>query len=221
MRERKYYEMRIDEIVSKEEKYVVKEDNLQATTVNFPQVIRLVLADIKERHRKLNWQKFSRRIIEHGFSIIEHEYGEEVEEIRVLRSKLRYAKRSRIRNYTMDTKVCVDGTNKMARKSIKVREGIFAAINTMATTLGLEMSSLIRLCVYHSLITSSELPKEIIDASKNEIEKFIDDLEETKSILKDFRQGEEDWDEQTEKIRKWKKDVIGRLKYIEVELENE
>lgn len=218
---KKVYELGIDEIVTNSNEEEIKEKDLQGTTVNFPQIIRLVLTDIKERHKKLNWQRFSRRIIEHGFSIMEYEYGQTVEEIRQLKTKLRYAKRSRIRNYTMDTRVCVDGTNKMSRKSIKLRKTIFAAINDMAFTLGLETSSLIRLCVYHSLVTSRELPEEIIDVSKEEIESFVYDLEETKSILEDFGEGEEKWKDNIKKIEKRSKAMINRLKYEEVELEED
>ena len=87
---------------------------------------------------------------------MEHKYSEDVREVGVLMKKLRYAKRRRVRNYMMDAKVCVDATDKMARKSIKIRKKIFAGINTMASTLGLEMSSLVRLCIYHSLITSTD-----------------------------------------------------------------
>ncbi len=221
MTEKRNYQKNLEEIVAGEAEGDIKDKDLQATTVNFPQVIRLVLADIKERDHRLNWQKFSRRIIEYGFSIIEHEYSGTVNEIGDLKKKLRYAKMERIRNYTMDTNVCIDGTNKMARKSVKLRKRMFSAISTMATTLGLEMSSLIRLCVYHSLITSSKLPKEIIDVSEIEIETFIYDLEETKSILESFEQSEQNWDNKTLKIERKKEEIVRRLKYVEVELENE
>jgi len=220
MRRKKYYERSLEEII-KEKEEEIQDSELQATTVNLPQLIRVVLADIKERNRELNWQKISRKIIEHGFSIMEHEYSEVVREVGQLRRKLRYAKMRRVRNYTMDAKVCIDGTNKMARKSIKIRKKIFAGINTMASTLGLEMSSLVRLCIYHSLITSSELPKEVIEASEKEIEKFIYDLEETRNILEKFELGEQDWDVRVKKIREWKERIITRLKNEEVELELE
>ena len=220
MKRRRYYEMGIEEVIRDKEQEI-PDNELQATTVNLPQLIRVVLTDIKERNQKLNWQKISRRIIEHGFSIMEHEYGETIREIGELRRKLRYAKMKRVRNYTMDTKVCIDGTNKMARKSIKIRKTIFAGINTMASILGLEMSSLVRLCIYHSLITSNELPKEVIEASEKEIEKFIYDLEETKNILEKFEQGEQEWDKRVEKIKEWKEEITKRLKNDNIELEVE
>jgi len=219
MEEKRYYEMGVEEIVRKGEEKI-KDGELQATTINLPQIIRLVLTDIKERNQKLNWQKLSRRVIEHGFSIMEHEYGKTIREIGELRKKLRYAKMKRIRNYTMDTKICVDGVDKMARKSIKIRKEIFAAISTVATTLGLEVSSLIRLCIYHSLITSRDLPDEVIEASKKEIEKFIYDLEETRNILEKFEQGEEEWSKKIEEVERQRKDIISRLRGNRIELDN-
>ena len=64
MKRRRYYERSLEEIIGEKEEEI-QDTELQATTVNLPQLIRVVLADIKERNRELNWQRISRKVIEH------------------------------------------------------------------------------------------------------------------------------------------------------------
>ena len=64
MKRKRYYERSLEEIIEEKEEEI-PDTELQATTVNLPQLIRVVLADIKERNRELNWQRISRKVIEH------------------------------------------------------------------------------------------------------------------------------------------------------------
>jgi len=85
---------------------------------------------------------------------------------------------------------------------IKKKFGI--EITDMARRLDINLSSMIRLCIYHSLSTSSELPSEVLNESKKEIEKFKYDLLEAKITLMMFQWGENIWKEKKEE---WVKEL--------------
>ncbi|MCD6144116.1 hypothetical protein, partial [Thermococcus sp.] len=180
-----------------------REETIQ-TTIMLPQLVRMVIGDIKEKYPDLNWQELTRILIEHGFSIIEHRYGKVIREIGELKKELMYPEIRRIRNFLMDTKVNVDGIEKPARKGISIRKGLHSGINTVAEKLGIEFSSMIRLCIYHSLTTSSELPSEVLNESEQQIEKFKRDLLEIRSVLMGFKRDEDIW---REKKDEWLKEL--------------
>lgn len=209
---RQIYEMRLETIIElkkeliKEERRKPKserEETIQ-TTIMLPQLVRMVIGDIKEKYPDLNWQELTRILIEHGFSIIEHRYGKVIREIGELKKELMYPEIRRIRNFLMDTKVNVDGIEKPARKGISIRKGLHSGINTVAEKLGIEFSSMIRLCIYHSLTTSSELPSEVLNESEQQIEKFKRDLLEIRSVLMGFKRDEDIW---REKKDEWLKEL--------------
>ena len=171
--------MKLREILEEEK---VPTEELKKTTVTLPQLMRIALQDIRERH-KLSWQEVSRRTIEHGFSLLEHKYIKVITEIYEKRRELRYPEVRKIRNYMVDAKVTIDGLEKVARKGVNVRSNIFGGISNMAEKLNLEVSSMLRLCIYYSLVTSDELPDEVIREAKKQIESFKFELLWTKAVL--------------------------------------
>ena len=209
---RQVYKMNLESTIEvkrrmlKEEKrkpQTEREETIQ-TTIMLPQLVRMVLGDMKEKYPGLNWQELTRILIEHGFSMIEHRYGRIIKEIGEMRKELTYPQIRRVRNFLMDTKVNIDGVEKPARKGISIRKNLHSGINTVAEKLGIEFSSMIRLCIYHSLSTSSELPLEVLNESRKEIEKFKYDLLEAKITLMMFRWGENIW---KEKKDEWVKEL--------------
>ncbi len=209
---RQIYEMRLEAIIEAKKELIKeerrkprseREETIQ-TTIMLPQLVRMVIGDIREKYPDLNWQELTRILIEHGFSIIEHRYGKVIREIGKVRKKLMYPEIRRVRNFLMDTKVNIDGVEKPARKGISIRKGLHSGINTVAEKLGIEFSSMIRLCIYHSLATSSELPSEVLNESKKEIERFKYDLLEAKITLMMFEWGENIWKEKKEE---WLKEL--------------
>ena len=115
-----------------------------------------------------------------------------------------YPEIRRIRNFLMDTKVNIDGVEKPARKGISIRKGLHSGINTVAEKLGIEFSSMVRLCVYYSLATSSKLPSEVLNESEQQIEKFERDLLEIRAVLIGFKNDENIW---REKNDEWVKEL--------------
>ena len=187
--------MKLREILEEEK---IPTDELKKTTVTLPQLMRIALQDIRERH-KLSWQEVSRRTIEHGFSLLEHKYNKIIVEIYEKRRELRYPEVRKIRNYMVDAKVTIDGLEKVARKGVNVRSNIFGGISNMAEKLSLEVSSMLRLCIYYSLVTSDELPDEVINEAKKQIENFKFELLWTNVVLMGYVVSEKLWQENKER----------------------
>ena len=191
MTQKREYEKDIDEVLE-ERTYKVLKDDLVATTITLPQVIRAALQRLEKIHDR-SWRYASRRTAEHGLSILEHKHTATIKEIGPLRDALLFAKPKKIRNFLMDTKVDIDGLNKPQRKVIALRTELNAAIGKLAESLSIEKSSMIRLCMYYSLATSNELPNEVITAVVSETEEFEEELIETIYMLKLFKSGNEEW----------------------------
>ena len=218
----KVYDMDIESVITKRIESIKKErympnnekEEILRTTVTLPQLIRIVMTNMKEENLELNWQEMTRIVVEHGFSIMEHRYGRMLSDIGKLRGELKYPEIKRVRNFLHDTKINVDRVDSPGRKGINVRKKLHGGIATMADRLAIEFSSLIRLCIYHSLSTSRILPEEVINESKDQIERFRYDLLEAKVSLMMFKWGENVWKE--------KKDMWMReFDDVEVEIKNE
>ena len=218
----KVYDMNIESVITKRIGIIKKErhmpnnekEEVLRTTLTLPQLIRIVITNMKEENLELNWQEMTRIIAEHGFSIMEHRYSKMLNDIGKLRGELKYPKIKRVRKFLHDTKINVDRVDDPGRKGINIRRKLHAGIITMADSLGVEFSSLIRLCIYHSLSTSCMLPEEVISESKYQIERFRYDLLETKVSLMMFKWGENVWKE--------KKDMWMReFDDVDVEVKNE
>ena len=196
--------MELREILEEREE-IPKDEKLKKTTVILPQLVRIALVDLREKHNKMNWQVMTRRVIEHGFLIIQHEYRGITREIYELRKRLRYPEIDMIRNFMMDTKVNVDGMEKAGRKTVAIRDRIYSAIVDMSEELNIEISSMLRLCIYYSLSTSDELPKEVTDKTEEQKQHFRVKLHKTRAVLMGFEAGEKIWHENKDEWLKEKK----------------
>ena len=221
------YEMTLEDVILRKKEIVRAEkrkrkgerEELWQTSITLPQLVRITINNIKEQQSDLNWQDLGRIIIEHGFSIMEYKYNKVVKEIAVLRKGLALPQVRRLRNFMIDTKVNVDGTEKPATKTVVIRRRLQAGINTMAERLGIEMSSMIRLCIYHSFAVGDEsiISKEMIEESKSQLKKFKYDLIEAKVVLMGFEYSEDLW---REKKNDWL-DELNNIDKVDFELELE
>ena len=188
---------------------VVRELGLGSTT-DFPEpkdrrfmVLLSKLVDDEIKKRNLNLVK----LVEDGFLLMKCCYGKVIDEIEGLKCDL-LSRATITRKYMNKFKVIEVKFNVNRDKSvlrvliIKKKFGI--EITDMARRLDINLSSMIRLCIYHSLSTSSELPSEVLNESKKEIEKFKYDLLEAKITLMMFRWGENIW---KEKKDEWVKEL--------------
>ena len=189
------YDESIDSILE-EPKICFMSNEIKHTTIVLPQLMRIAIADLHQRHFKLSFMEVGRRIIEHGLSILQHKHYEAIEAIKDIKIKLRYPKVKRLRNYMTDSKTKIDGMEKPAKRSIGVRYELYAAIEGISSTLNIELSSFIRLCIYYSLATSNDLPSEVTLVAIKEIESFEYDIRENKVVLRGFEYSEKLWEDE-------------------------
>lgn len=198
---------------------VVRELGLGSTT-DFPEpkdrrfmVLLPKLVDDEIKKRDLNLVK----LIEDGFLLMKCYYGKVIDEIEDLKCDL-LSRATITRKYMNKFKVIEVKFNVNRDKSvlrvliIKRRLGI--EITDMARRLDINLSSMIRLCVYHSLLESGNQSYsfELLDKLKKEVEKFKVDLLEAKVVLLTFKRNEEIW---CEKKDEWLKELKeSRIKYL-------
>lgn len=187
-----------------------RKEVLLKVNVILSQIIRMVIRNTSEEHGDISLEDIIEMLVEHGFSVMEHNYTYLLTEIRKLRDELEYPQVNRIRNFLVDTKVNADVIYGPEKKKIVLRKNLYSAIRVMGEKLGIEFSSMVRLCMYHSFLTSISLPKEIINESLTQVEKLRLDLLEAKLLLILFKQGEDMW---KEKKHEWMMD-IDKKRYI-------
>ena len=194
------YEESIDGVLDEQKTYFGPNE-IRRTTMVLPQLMRLAIDDLHQRHPELSFMEVGRRIIEHGLSILQHKHYEAINDIKDMKAKLRYPKVKRLRNYMTDSKTKIDGMEKPAKRSIGVRNELYAAIEGISSTLNIELSSFMRLCIYYSLSTSEKLPSEVTLVAIKEKESFEYDIREIKVVLQGFEYSEKLWEKE-----KWKRE---------------
>ena len=189
------YEEKIEQVLIKKDSEGDKEETeqLKATTVFLPQILRLGLAELKEKKgAKIGIQKVTKAVIEHGHSIIQKKHSETIKEIAEIKSQIRFAKLKPLRNFN-EAKITVDAMESPMKRYIKLSEKILASIRELSSILSIEQSSFIRLCMFYSLNTSENLNEEIKEVSKTEIKAFEERLEEIRFLYQMMKEAEEKW----------------------------
>ena len=190
------YEKKIDEIL--DEGYSRSETGqvLSATTVFMPEILRLGLAELREKYN-VSAKYLIERVTTHGHSIIQHKYLEQIKTIRKQKSILRYAKMDAIRNFN-DSKVSIDSMIRSRTKYIHLKEGVISSIRELSDVLNIDQSSFIRVCILYSLSTSVELNREVIEKGNNTKEIFGKRISSYVILYKHLKLAEEEYN------KKWK-----------------
>ena len=192
---------------------VVRELGLGSTT-DFPEpkdrrfmILLPKLVDDEIKKRNLNLVK----LIEDGFLLMKCRYEKIIHEIEGLRNDLLSRATITItRKYMNNFKVIEVKFNvnrdKSVLRAVIIKKKLGMEITNMAERLDINLSSMIRLCVYHSLLKSSNLldSSELLDKLKKEVEKFKIDLLEAKIVLLTFNRNENIW---KEKKDEWLKEL--------------
>lgn len=188
------YEENLDGVLSSKNWKRTKKEEKKRTTAHLPQWLRISLSELKEIYR-ISWSEITERIIAHGFSIIQHEYNEEITAIEKYRKKLRFTKVETIRNFFTDFSVNIDGLEKPMNKHITIDMNIYSAIGETGEKLGIDFSSMTRLCFYHSLVRTDKIPAEITINALTEVEKFDRILRERKLVMRKMSEADDEWEE--------------------------
>jgi len=197
------YEEKLNTILSRNWKKG-NEQEKKRTTVHLPQWLRLSLSELKELYN-LSWAELTSRMIEHGFSIIQHRYNEQITAIGKYRKKFRFAKIETIRNFFTDFSVSVDGLEKPKNRPVAVNKNIYSGIGEIGEKLGIDLSSMIRLCLYHSLIETDDIPAEMKNHAQSEVDKFERTIVEREHVMGKLVEADDGWEEKWEKWQQKKK----------------
>ena len=153
------------------------EENKQArTTLFLPLWLRKIYADINEEYDMPLYLLMS-RTVRLGTSIVQHEYGSKIKELRGLWKKMRWTDNIYLSGLP-DHKFSVNSMVIIKRKFLKLPIWCHNTLGKMARDLNSDSSAMIRLAMYHALARWDVLPmkcKKHIAMEIGKFEKQIDD----------------------------------------------
>jgi len=173
------YEKTVDEVINYAQCKNPQES--QRTTVNIPLSQEIALKDLQDRYRRSAFCVI-RYVVQHGFTIFEHENKDILKQIKGLRKTLRHSKNSIIPAYLFLLKVETgkDDSSGSVKKTLIGDRNIISAIQDCSNELNINFSSFIQVLIDYSLSTSRDknLSEIQLRASKNKLEfqKKINDI---------------------------------------------
>ena len=150
--------------------------------------IPLWVMDIKGRQQ--TWQQ----LIDYGLYVVQSKYEDQIETIHNLVNQMRYSNVTDIRDYILDFSVIVDtffGTTK--KLSISIDESTYSKIEDICLILGIKISSMIRLCIYHSMLYEKEINKEDDIYIREEISTLKDKIKAREDTLLALKSVNDEW----------------------------
>ena len=178
------YEKTLLEVL-KTRDYLGQEDTYRSS-LSLPMWIRTVVL-VLERKTDKSRLFIVRRIIEHGFQIIQEKYKNLITDSEKQRDSLFYCRNQLVRKIVVDLKVKVELGSDFRKMSVELQKNLAGAITKTAAALNIELASFQRLCMAYSLATipEEELPsKEPLELAKHGIEVFEESLEDLLEVLK-------------------------------------
>lgn len=195
MRE-KWFEYSMEEAIFRgAEGYKNGDDKLERTSVMMPQIVRMGIESIQGSYNGLSQRYLLYQIVEHGHSILQHNHWQEIKEIGKARKVLGFPKVKDIRNFMHEIKAVIDGMEKLQRREVRVRAEVLSSLGEMSRIVGIEQSSLMRLCMYYSMTTAKEIHLEMRKVAESEVAIFKDYLKRRKVLYKGFVHIEKLWSE--------------------------
>jgi len=173
------YEKSVDEVINYAQCKNPQES--QRTTVNIPLSQEIALKDLQEKYRRSAFCVL-RYVVQHGFTIFEHENKDILKQIKELRKTLRHSKNSIIPAYLFLLKVETgkDDSSGSIRRALIGDRDIIAAIQDCSNELNMNFSSFVQVLIDHSLSTTNDknLSEIQLRASKTKLEfqKKINDI---------------------------------------------
>ena len=196
MNKEKWYEYGMEEAVLRgAEGYRKREEEFVRTSVMMPQIVRMGIDSIQGNYDGLSQRYILYQLVEHGHSILQHNYWREIKEIAKAKKALSFPKMKDIRNFMYEIKATIDGMSSPQRREVRMRKETLYSIVEMSGIIGVEQSSLIRLCMYYSMTTAKELHPEMKDIAEKEVAIFREHLKRRKVMYKGFVHIEKLWEQ--------------------------
>lgn len=188
---RAWYELSYEEaIFAGYEHYKKLGDTLKRTNIMMPQTLRIELEQLRSKwdypQRYLIYQ-----LVYHGHSIVEHTYMAQIRKIRKLRDSMGQPKIQRIKDFIYDMRTIVNGLATPKPREVRATPAVLSSFSEMESSLSIEQSSLMRLCIYYSILTYPDVTLEIREVAQNEIKKFARYVEESEVLYESFKLAED------------------------------
>lgn len=189
--ERSWHELSYEEaIFAGYDHYKKLGDTLKRTNIMMPQTLRIELEQLKSKwdypQRYLIYQ-----LVYHGHSIVEHNHMREIRKIREIRDSMGQPKIQRIKDFIYDMRTIVNGLATPKPREVRATPAVLSSFSSMESSLSIEQSSLMRLCIYYSILTYPELSLEIQEVAQREIAKFERYVEESEVLYEGFKLAED------------------------------
>lgn len=169
-------------------------EKLTRTSVMMPQVVRMGIEAVQSGFNGLSQRYILYQMVEHGHSILQHNHQREIKVISKAREALSFPKMKDIRNFMYEIKATIDGMQTPQRREVRIQEGTLSSIIEISRIVGIEQSSLIRLCMYYSMTTATKLHPEMREAAEKEVGVFKNHLKRRKVMYKGFVHIEKMWE---------------------------
>ena len=193
----KWHEYDMEEAIFRgAEGYKKGSEKFQRTSVMMPQIVRMGIESIQDGYNGLSQRYILYQLVEHGHSILQHNHWREIKEISNARKILAFPKVKDIRNFMHEIKTVIDGMEKLQRREVRMHGDTLSSLIEMARIVGIEQSSLIRLCMYYSMTTSKEVHPEMLEVAKKEVAIFKDHLKRRKVLYTGFVHIEGLWEKE-------------------------
>ena len=169
-------------------------EKLTRTSVMMPQVVRMGIEAVQSGFNGLSQRYILYQMVEHGHSILQHNHQREIKTISKAREALSFPKMKDIRNFMYEIKATIDGMQTPQRREVRIQEETLSSIIKISRIVGIEQSSLIRLCMYCSMTTSIKLHPEMREVAEKEVAIFKNHLKRRKVMYKGFVHIEKMWE---------------------------
>ena len=164
----------------------LSQENTYRSSLALPSWIRTVILILASKTG--GSQSFIlRKMVEHGFQIIQHKYKDALDQSEKHLLTLLYCENLLVRKIALDFRFEFEQGTDFVKISMELDKDISGGIVTMAAQLKIKLASFQRLCIAYSIATipEEELPnKEPLDISKHAIEVFEKSLDDLLEVLK-------------------------------------
>jgi hypothetical protein len=193
----KWYEYDMEEAIFRgAEGYKNGIEKLTRTSVMMPQVVRMSIEVVQSGFNGLSQRYILYQMVGHGHSVLQHNHQREIKEVAKAREALAFPKMKDIRNFMYEIKATIDGMQTPQRREVRIQEGTLSSIIEMSRIVGIEQSSLIRLCMYYSMTTATKLHPEMREVAEKEVAIFKNHLKRRKVMYNGFVHIEKLWEEE-------------------------
>lgn len=158
------------------------------TTLMVPRLVLTTVNKVRREYPSFSIRYIFYQLIKHGFAMIENEYKDNVKRLDVLRAPLEFAEIAPIQNFLSDVHIVVNGLKDPRRQNIVTPMYVSNALTDWSRILSTDRASLMRLCMYYSVVTieMSEIEVKVKPTAEREITAFREHITNLDALYQGF-----------------------------------